>query len=68
VNVEITHATIAKLELGPDDVVVVRIDINLSPGRVQQIGSTIKEAVGDHKVLVVAPNMSIEVIEKGPRP
>ncbi len=62
--VELKPSTIAKLELGPDDVVVVRVSENISADRVQQIGHTVKEAVGDHKVLVLTPFLSIEVLER----
>ncbi len=63
-TVVLTPATIAKLELGPDDVVVVRSTGNLSAERAQQVGDTVKEAVGDHKVLLIAPNISLEVIAR----
>ncbi len=63
-TVVLTPATIAKLELGPDDVVVVRSTGNLDAERAQQIGDTVKEAVGDHKVLLLAPNLAIEVIAR----
>ncbi len=63
-TVVMTPATIAKLELGPDDVVVVRSTGNLSAERAQQIGDTVKAVVGDHKVLLIAPNISLEVIAR----
>lgn len=62
--VELKPATIAKLDLGPDDVVVVHLNTSLPPDRIDRIGQTVKEAVGDHKVLVVADNISIEVVAK----
>jgi hypothetical protein len=61
---ELKPSTIAKLELGPDDVVVVRVGDSLEAWRIEEIGKTVKEAVGDHKVLVVAHNITLEVIEK----
>ena len=63
--IELKPATIAKLELGPDDVVVVHLNTTLPSDRVEQIGNTVKDAVGDHKVLVVADNISLEVVAKG---
>lgn len=62
--VELKPATIAKLELGPDDVVIVRLSESMEPDRLDAIGKTVKEAVGDHKVLVVAPNITLEVVKK----
>ena len=64
VVVELKPATIAKLELGPDDVVIVRMDGSFERDRVEQIFKTVKEAVGDHKVLVVAHNITLEVVAK----
>ncbi len=63
-TVVLTPATIAKLELGPDDIVVVRSTGNLSAERAQQVGDTVKAVVGDHKVLLIAPNISLEVIAR----
>jgi hypothetical protein len=60
--VELKPTTIAKLELGPNDIVVVRSSENISADRADQIGKTVKEAVGDHRVLVLAPNLRIEVL------
>jgi hypothetical protein len=60
----LTPATIARLELGPDDIVVVRSAVNLDPERCTWLGETVKEAVGGNKVIVIAPNISLEVIEK----
>ena len=45
-------------------VVVVRVGDSLEAWRIEEIGKTVKEAVGDHKVLVVAHNITLEVIEK----
>jgi hypothetical protein len=61
---ELRPATIAKLELGPDDVVVVRCTESLDQDRAERIGQTVKEAVGDHKVLVLAKNITLEVVQK----
>ncbi len=61
---ELKPSTIAKLDLGPNDIVVVRCSENFSPERVELIGKTVKETVGDHKVLVLTPSLSIEVIVK----
>jgi hypothetical protein len=64
-NVVLTPATIAKLELGPDDVVVVRSNAKYTQEEVDRIGQTVKRAVGgNHKVLVLTPNLAIEVIAK----
>jgi hypothetical protein len=63
-NVVLTPATIAKLELGEGDVVVVRSNANFSAEDANRIGKTVKEAVGDHKVLVLTPSLSIEVLSK----
>lgn len=62
--VELKPSTIAKLELGPEDVVVVTVKGSFAADRVARIGETVKEAVGDHKVLVIADNMVISVVEK----
>lgn len=59
--IELKPSTIARLELGPKDVVIVRCAENFSPERIELIGRTVKEAVGDHKVLILTPNLSIEV-------
>ncbi len=63
-TVVLTPATIAKLELGPDDIVVVRSTANLSAERGRELGDIVKEIVGDHKVLLIAPNISLEVIAR----
>ncbi len=64
-NVVLTPATIAKLELGPDDIIIVRSTVALEAGKADLIGQTVRAAVGDdHKVLVLAPNLSLEVIAK----
>lgn len=60
--VELKPSTIAKLELGPNDIVVVRCSESMSAERADIIGNTVKEAVGDHKVLVLTPNLRIEVL------
>ncbi len=62
--IELKPSTIAKLDLGPDDIVVVRCSENFNVDRIERIGKTVKEAVGDHKVLVLTPGLSIEVIVK----
>lgn len=62
--IDIRPATIAKLELGPDDVVVVRCDDNLTAERAQGIAKAVNEAIPDHKCIVLARNLSIEVIAK----
>ncbi len=62
--IELKPSTIAKLDLGPSDIVVVRCSENIDAVRADQIGKTVKDAVGDHKVLVLTPNLSIEVIVK----
>jgi hypothetical protein len=62
--VELKPSTIAKLELGLGDIVVVRVSGNMTPDRMDRIGQTVKEAVGDHKVLVVADNITLEVVKK----
>lgn len=64
-NVVLTPATIAKLELGPNDIVIVRSTVALAPEQVEYVFDAVTEAIGrDHKVLILAPNISIEVLEK----
>lgn len=64
-NVVLTPATIAKLELNPGDVVIVKVNDNLTRERTQQIADTVNEVLPNHKVIVLARNLSIEVVAKG---
>ncbi len=66
-NVVLTPATISKLYLGPDDVVLVSVKDNLSAARAREMVDHVQEAVPNHKVLLVARNISVSVLAKKAR-
>jgi hypothetical protein len=68
VNVELTHATIAKLELGPEDAVVIkateehrRITADMATELIRQTQQILGEGT---RVIVLPYGLEIDVIEK----
>ncbi len=64
-NVVLTPATIAKLELCPDDILVVRSNVNVDAQYADRVLGQIRAILGEsRKIIFLSPNLSIEVIAK----
>ena len=64
-NINLTEATIAKLDLQPDDVIVLRVtDPNwkLKASDAADMRKRVREIVGDHEVIVLAYGLDLEIV------
>jgi hypothetical protein len=58
------EATISKLRLAPDDIVVIRSVHTITPKQAVLLRDSMKKLIGDNQVIVMPPGLSIEIIEK----
>ena len=64
-NVNLTEATIAKLDLQPDDVIVVRItdpSFRVTSAQAAEMRDRVRSAVGDHEVIILAAGVDLEIV------
>lgn len=58
---------IQRLSLGPNDVVVLRVDRDITPKQAADLKSEWLKATGlDHRVIVLAGGITVELLEETP--
>ncbi len=63
-TVNLTEGTIAKLDLQPNDVIVLRItdpNWNPAPALIEEMRKRVRAALGDHEVIILAHGLDLEI-------
>jgi hypothetical protein len=63
-NIELTAATIAKLDLHEGDIIVVRVDGQLTPESHRQLASAFSNSGVANQVLLISSDVSIEILAR----